>query len=1089
MKKNILSTICIVLITTLCVNKVYSESKAVWDLLWYFNVSEIQGDAGNYYPFMWEDNLYIAKWDGRVYGFGKIQKYERNGSNWTYTEDIQITGLPSSEILNLEGFCTDGQYIYSCFGTDDIFRINPSTWEVSGTITVSGETIDCIAYDEDQDGFWIATFNYNYAKFLTRTGTISKTLTSSVRISDLAWEKYSDGVPYLWMLSSDNAYLHRWNLTNDEFSQYAKSLSDVPGISSTSGAGLFTGIDPVLNKNVMIGLVEQSGNIVFCYDLGDKSNEFSDGDGSETNPYLITTTEQLEKLAKYVNEGHTIYNNKHYKLDNDIDISDFLGYDGPTIADAGGNQNECDNGSGHYVFTMNANDNYSIDERGKWAIVTSPAPNGVIILDDSDPFTQVSVPVGVMVELSWTISSENCDPSTDTVVLTAYEIPDITLEDSYTVCLGQNLTVQAVTMGGLPPYIYFWYGTTIIGTPDGNQFHVDTTLPQNGQVRVQASDDHGCYSAPKNALVKVQECDKSGISNNIEIISNNNPIETIESEQYEVFQNQNTIQIPTINNDKNPNQVQKGKCRGWIPIGTSSQPFKGVFDGDGHIISGLYILNSGFENAGLFGYVDGGTIKNLAVEDIEIKAKNSVGGIVGHLFNSSLSNCYSTGKITGNNRVGGLVGWHNYSNISNCYTECNVTGNEMVGSIAGWLDFSTLTSCYCTGEISGSRYVGGISGGINNDSHISDCVSLSQSIKGTVSNAGRIVGTYQMTLTNNAAFTGIINNAGNTTWEYIGEDLPDGADITVTEIAMDGALGNRFTSHAWTTQNGKLPGLFGKPAEIPKHFIPIILTESLPEGLTGYGYNQTLSVTFSPVTWSLVSGNIPTGLTLYSDGIIMGIPSERGDFIFTIKADNGLAFDTKEYFVFINTQGYPKILTTSLPNGEIDITYNVTLEAESETEVSWLLESGSLPPGLGFSVNGMILGRPTQNGFFDFFVRATNSIGYNTKGLSITIGNVDIEQLQITNYELRVYPNPTKGEFKVSGLKFKDGTLNRTLSRTLSEVEMEVEIYDVYGRLVLISPFGGGRGEECWCEVDISHFPAGIYFLRIGNQTFKIIKK
>jgi len=88
--------------------------------------------------------------------------------------------------------------------------------------------------------------------------------------------------------------------------------------------------------------------------------------------------------------------------------------------------------------------------------------------------------------------------------------------------------------------------------------------------------------------------------------------------------------------------------------------------------------------------------------------------------------------------------------------------------------------------------------------------------------------------------------------------------------------------------------------------------------------------------------------------------------------------------------------------------------------------------------------------------------------------------------QVRIYPNPTKGEFKISGLKFND----RTLSRTLSEVEMEVEIYDVFGRSVLISPsFGGGRG-----EVDISHLPNGVYFIVIEGVTgekeaYKIVKR
>jgi len=86
------------------------------------------------------------------------------------------------------------------------------------------------------------------------------------------------------------------------------------------------------------------------------------------------------------------------------------------------------------------------------------------------------------------------------------------------------------------------------------------------------------------------------------------------------------------------------------------------------------------------------------------------------------------------------------------------------------------------------------------------------------------------------------------------------------------------------------------------------------------------------------------------------------------------------------------------------------------------------------------------------------------------------------NNTISVTPNPTTGEFKVSGLKFND--------RLLSEVE--VEIYDMTGRPVgaycirpNIPPSGGTEG-GC---IDISHLPAGIYFLRIDGQTVKIVKK
>jgi len=51
--------------------------------------------------------------------------------------------------------------------------------------------------------------------------------------------------------------------------------------------------------------------------------QFSGGDGTENNPYIITTAEQLAQLASYVNTDNSSYNDKHYKLGNDLNLSGY----------------------------------------------------------------------------------------------------------------------------------------------------------------------------------------------------------------------------------------------------------------------------------------------------------------------------------------------------------------------------------------------------------------------------------------------------------------------------------------------------------------------------------------------------------------------------------------------------------------------------------------------------------------------------------------------------------------------------------------------------------------------------------------------
>jgi hypothetical protein len=91
-----------------------------------------------------------------------------------------------------------------------------------------------------------------------------------------------------------------------------------------------------------------------------------------------------------------------------------------------------------------------------------------------------------------------------------------------------------------------------------------------------------------------------------------------------------------------------------------------------------------------------------------------------------------------------------------------------------------------------------------------------------------------------------------------------------------------------------------------------------------------------------------------------------------------------------------------------------------------------------------------------------------------------IDELRITNYELRVYPNPTNGELRIT--KQRSAQAN-------CELRIEnVTIYDIMGRPVEAYCI---RPNENGAEIlmNISHLSAGIYFLKIGNETVKIVKE
>lgn len=95
---------------------------------------------------------------------------------------------------------------------------------------------------------------------------------------------------------------------------------------------------------------------------------------------------------------------------------------------------------------------------------------------------------------------------------------------------------------------------------------------------------------------------------------------------------------------------------GFSPIGISSPYFTGIYDGQGFTISNLTINRSGTYNIGMFGIVNGGTIKNLGLVSIYAYGRGTTGALVGYGSDMTVQNCYSTGLVRSEyDKAGGLI--------------------------------------------------------------------------------------------------------------------------------------------------------------------------------------------------------------------------------------------------------------------------------------------------------------------------------------------------------------------------------------------------------------------------------------------------
>ena len=244
----------------------------------------------------------------------------------------------------------------------------------------------------------------------------------------------------------------------------------------------------------------------------------------------------------------------------------------------------------------------------------------------------------------------------------------------------------------------------------------------------------------------------------------------------------------------------------------SSHYFKGNFNGQNYTISGL--------NCGLFGYVSGGTFKDLTLQgsvtsntsdyyggligyatnitvsgvtnEIVLVTSNSyVGGLIGFCQNATITDCTNEGSVRGVNYVGGLVGWTgdestagHGATISNCTNNGNVNATgDFVGGLVGWNRDTIYTNVVNSGNINATgAQVGGIT---------------SRVLGGRISNAqnsGNVEGTdYVGGITGHLSWATITNvsNSGKIIGnDYVGGLVGQGESNDVGNFLVNGTLSN-----------------------------------------------------------------------------------------------------------------------------------------------------------------------------------------------------------------------------------------------------------------------------------------------------------
>ncbi len=300
--------------------------------------------------------------------------------------------------------------------------------------------------------------------------------------------------------------------------------------------------------------------------------------------------------------------------------------------------------------------------------------------------------------------------------------------------------------------------------------------------------------------------------------------------------------LTSINTEEDGNVTNGSSFKAWRPMGMADENgegyYKGIFDGNGHSISGLYVNRDESDDVddrfkvgiGLFGYYSGVT-RNLSVLDSYMRGKDCIGGICGYNDGGTIQNCYSAATVCGDSYIGGICGRsEGDSIIENCYNTGYVYGaTRSIGGICGD-NSATLQGCSNVGNVKGKFYVGGIVGessGSGNTIWIKDCYNRGNVIGDTkdIGGIGGYIGSSlvencysQATVSGNTNVGGICGNSNKVDFQnayydsnlYTGNAIGYLKDATIKQT--EGKTSQAFESGEITylLQEGREEAIWGQ---------------------------------------------------------------------------------------------------------------------------------------------------------------------------------------------------------------------------------------------------------------------------------------
>lgn len=220
--------------------------------------------------------------------------------------------------------------------------------------------------------------------------------------------------------------------------------------------------------------------------------------------------------------------------------------------------------------------------------------------------------------------------------------------------------------------------------------------------------------------------------------------------------------------------------------------------------------------------------------------------------------------------------------------------------------------------------------------------------------------------------------------------LPPGSVTLLTPTTMSDASGQVSTG----VLLGPTPGAYEVRVNAGANYASFAVTATgvaggltvtsttLPAGTAGVPYSQNLGATggAAPYSWQYVSGSLPGGVSVGTNGTVSGTPAAGGVYSFNVRVTDSTGA-TATSTVNLTIGVGLAVATVSLPNAQVGAAYSQTLTAAGGVPpYTWSVSSGTivasqLPAGLTLSSSGVLSGTPLAAGSSSFTVRVADSAG------------------------------------------------------------------------------------------------------------------